>query len=446
MMRESDRGHAFRTATRLALVHALFLGALGFQVMLPFLRKQDTKTDFAILWLSAREAWRDGNPYASRLRDPYGDSIRAPGAAPLPDLETPSRVGNLNPPFQTVLLAPLGLLEYGAALWIWNGLTLAAAVAVGFVIARTWLPHRPLEVWGPAFSIVVLVYFPSAANAWISQLGSALALAAALSFWFLARGRWTALGATLGVVAGLKVFVGLFGVFFLLTRRWRSLAAFTGAFLVTVLAGGLSFGWDVYPQYQDMLGQVTWHSSSWNVSMFGVATRLLGSGSNDGALVDLPHLGLLVGQGLAVVLGLAYCAVILAGERRRGGADPALSLSLTFVMMLVLSPLGWWYYLTALLSSCAALVAAARDRAERTVAIVAVVLFLALSSVWQRLYMSSDLGTEGYEAWKPEMSVLAVLILAGTHGWLLLRPRADEHAHESAAEVPRTAELRSAGA
>jgi hypothetical protein len=433
---------------RLALLHALLIGAIGFHLMLPFLRRDDTKTDFSSFYLSALEVWRDGNPYASRLVDPFGDSIRAPGAEPIPDSETPAPIGNLNPPFQTVLMAPLGKLDYDPAMWIWYALSLASGIAAGFVMAGTWLPERPLRIWGPALAIAMLLYFPSAANAWIAQYGLVIALVAALSFWFLARGRHVAVGVTLGLAAGLKVFLGLFGVLFLLTRQWRALAGFTAAFLASVLLGGLALGWETYPQYLDMLGQVTWHSSSWNVSVFGTATRLLGSAANDGAILNLPGAGLAVGRAVAVALGIAYVGVVILAERRRD--DLPLAMSFTFVMMILLSPLGWWYYLPALLPSCAALVASASSGRERRVSVAAVSLFLIFSSVPQRLYMSGEIGAEGYDWWKSEMPVVALLILAGAHVWIMLRARrlsaADARSVTHGPNLEADERLRSAGA
>lgn len=385
----------------LALLHLAFLGAVALHVSLPFLLPEDARSDFGYFHRSAVEVGRGGDPYSARLHEPER-------------LEAPATVFNLNPPFQTVLMAPLGRLAYGPAMWIWYVLGLAAGVLAGLLLARTLVPDRPLRVWGPAFATAILLFWPSLGNAWLAQFGLVLTLVAALTFWLLERGRMATAGAVLGFAAGLKLFVGLFGVLFLLTRRWRALAGFGAAFVGSVILGGVALGWHTYPRYLELLGGVDWHSWSWNVSVFGTTTRLLG-----------PHAGLPAARGVALVLGAGYALFLVLlfvrGERSDDPHALRLAAGLTFVLMILLSPLGWLYYLPALLPACGVLVASARPGRERVVSVAGVVAFLALCSVPQRPYPGPELSAAGYDAWKAELPLVAMLVLAGAHVWLLLR-------------------------
>lgn len=386
---------------RLALVHLACAGAIGAHVAVPFLLPQGARSDFGYFHASAVAVVGGASPYAS------------PGSA--------AGIVNLNPPFQTVLMAPLGLLPYAPAMWIWYGLSLACGVLAGIVLARTFVPERRTIAWGPLFATLLLLFLPTLANAWLQQLGLVLALVAAVTLHLVARQRLLVAAAVLGLASGVKLFVGLFAVYFLLTRRWRALAGFAVAFAATVLAGALLIGWGGYPDYLALLGRVDWHAWSWNVSVFGTTTRALGSSVSQGLLWDVPDLGLPVARVLALALGVAYASLILTRGARRVPVVTGLGVSLTWVVMILLSPLGWLYYLPALLPSCALLVTAARPGRERRWSVAAVVTFLALATVPQQPYPGPDLTSPGFDWWKAELPALGLASLAATHAWLLWR-------------------------
>jgi hypothetical protein len=227
----------------------------------------------------------------------------------------------------------------------------------------------------------------------------------------------------MGFVAGLKVFAGLFGVYFLLTRQWRSLATFTGALGASVVVGGVALGWGTYADYLDVLTRVDWHASSWNASVFGGATRWFGSARNAGRVIDLGPDGYAVALALAAALMATYAIVIV---RSGGASDPVgqrLGVGLTCVTMILVSPLGWTHYFPALLPVAAALLATTRPGKERRFGLLVVVVFLGLSSVPQSLLRPEQLRTESYGWWKSELPLLALMVLAAVQSWLLLRRR-----------------------
>ena len=146
----------------------------------------------------------------------------------------------------------------------------------------------------------------------------------------------------------LKIFVGLFLLFFLVRRRWRLLFWFIGTFTLLSLLPLWFFGIDAYKNYITILSSVTWYAASWNASFLGFFTRIFG-GSENIPLFNLPA----VAQTLAricsglFILWLAWLAWPRAQESSTDRFD--LGFSLTITGMLLISPLGWMYYFPALL-------------------------------------------------------------------------------------------------
>jgi hypothetical protein len=201
-----------------------------------------------------------------------------------------------------------------------------------------------------------------------------------------------------------------------------------------VIVGGVVLGWETYPHYLEALAAVDWHATSWNASVFGGFTRWLGSGANEGTLADRPGAGYLVAQIAALVLGIAYVALVAVRGTQPGREVRRLALALTCTMMILLSPLGWLYYFAALLPGAAALIASARPGRERRIAGAAVVAFLALGSVPYGLTRPEDLGAETYVWWKSDLPLLALLVLGGGQAWLLARRGAGPRRRDSDAE------------
>jgi len=391
-----------RGAIGLALIHLAFAVVVGLHVAIPFLLPDGSRSDFGYFYRSAVEVSGGGTPYVANPnqggREPGGD-----------------QVVNLNPPFQTALTVPLARLEYGSAMWVWYLSSLAAGIMAGFVMARAFAPRRPVVLWGPLCATLLLLYPPSLANAWLAQLGLVLALLAAVTFRLLLDDRWAAAGVVLGSAAGLKIFLGLFAVFFLLNRRWRALTGFVVAFAGTVVVGGLVVGWSSYSTWAGLLATVDWHSWSWNSSLFGTASRLLGSARNEGLLWSAPPVGPLVGRVAALLVGAAYGWVVLRRGDVHASHELRLGMSLTFVMMLILSPLGWLYYLPCLIPCCMLLVTSSAAGRERAVAIGCVAAFLLLTIILQRPYPGTELMAREYVWWRAEMPLLGMFALAGGH-------------------------------
>ena len=269
---------------------------------------------------------------------------------PLPDTAqiTESELHpNLNPPFQTLLVAPLGLLPYKSAFWVWSALSLLAGGVAAALIARqaSQTEHRSRTV---CLSILLLAYFPTIATIMLGQLSLWLLLFLTIA-WVSARaGNDRAAGIALGIAVSSKTFVGLIVLLFLVMRRWRLLAWMIGTATACALAALLVTGPETYLNYLSKLGSVTWYAASWNASFLGFTTRILG-GSENTPLIQLPGLarGLAYGASLIVAVVLTWLAWPRHSEISRSRFDALFAL--TLVAMLLISPLGWMYYFPALL-------------------------------------------------------------------------------------------------
>lgn len=264
----------------------------------------------------------------------------------LQNIPQQTRHPNLNSPFFTLLLSPLGLLPYAASFWVWSLLSLAFGMTGIFLMLRT-------EGRTDIDSILVLLllllgYFPTLANILLGQTGLPVFMLVA-GGWAAAReGRDRTGGMLLGLGLGMKVFLGLFLVYFLVQRRWRLLFWTAATFAACWLIGLLFLGPNAYVQYSMALQSVTWYSTNWNASSYGFLTRIFG-GSENLPLIDFP----LLGQALYFSSSLLLLAPVLWLARADHGTDPImrfdLGFSFTLVAALLISPLGWMYYFPLLL-------------------------------------------------------------------------------------------------
>lgn len=253
---------------------------------------------------------------------------------------------NLNPPFFTLVLAPLGWLSYSAAFWVWSLLSLCFGVAGIVLIQRT--DSRQDTDYMLIMLILLFAYFPVLTNILIGQT--------ALLIFMLVAGGWVAMrqgyerlgGVLLGVAFAIKLFLGLFLVYFLLQRRWQ-LAKW---FLATIAASGLMglavLGPDSYQHYIQALSSVTWQSSNWNASAYGFFSRIFG-GSENKPLIDAPILGKVLNYLLTATLVLLLAWLLRRKQAIATTVRTDLGFSFTLVSALLISPLGWMYYFPLLL-------------------------------------------------------------------------------------------------
>ena len=254
---------------------------------------------------------------------------------------------NLNSPLHTLFLAPLAFFHFQTAFWIWSIFSYSCGlIAALLVAARSFKSRTPALVLG--LWILLFAYFPTFVTAYLGQFSLTLLLLISL-IWMTSRERRDyAAGAILGIAVSLKVFLGLFLLFFVLLRRWRLvLTSFASAILLNFLAATI-LGFQPYFDYLKIIANLPWHDSSWNPSLAGFFVRVF-SRSAVTSLSSAPAIATAVIYCSSLILLAGICYLALRPEMPRCPDNFDLGFSLTLIAMLLISPYGWIYYFTALM-------------------------------------------------------------------------------------------------
>jgi len=250
--------------------------------------------------------------------------------------------GNLNPPFFTLLLLPLHFFNYAKAYQIWN------MISTALFLVGAYLALRPFPQWHkntlPVIALFAL-YLPNSATLAYGQITSTLLVVLILA-WLLARkNKEIPAGIFIGLACAIKLFCGLFLIYFLCLKRFRLIFSALLTIVLTGLIGVYVFGLQSYLSYHTVLSTVNWYAASWNVSFYGFFTRIFSPIENNIPLVIAPHL-----VTIFTVLSCAPLVIYLISAWRKWGAQKFdLGFSLVLVSMLLLSPLGWTYYFPILI-------------------------------------------------------------------------------------------------
>jgi alpha-1,2-mannosyltransferase len=250
--------------------------------------------------------------------------------------------GNLNPPFFTLLLLPLHFFNYARAYQVWNMFTTA------FFLLGPYLALRPFPQWHkytlPIITLFAL-YLPNSANLAYGQITSIL-LVILTAAWLLSRkNKDISAGVCIGLACAIKLFCGLFLIYFLCLKRFRLISSSLITIFMTSVVALWVFGFQAYVAYHTMLNTINWYAASWNVSFFGFFTRLFSNVEHNVPLVIAPHL-----VNIFTVLCSIPLVIYLAWIWKKWGAQKFdIGFSLVLVSMLLLSPLGWTYYFPLLI-------------------------------------------------------------------------------------------------
>jgi Glycosyltransferase family 87 len=355
--------------------------------------------DFYKFYMSAKLYWEGKGIYSpvpkinfKNFQEKESDWSKNEQSQPIQsnsDTEHP----NLNPPFQTLILAPVGLIKYEQAFLIYSFISITSGLVAVILIAQEMANEKYELSFLFTFMIIIMLYFPTWSNILYGQLSLILLLLITL-VWTAARNGRDALGGIyLGLAMSFKIFVGLFLLFFLVRRRWRLLFWFITTFTLLSLLPLWFFGIDTYKNYITTLSSITWFAASWNASFLGFFTRIFG-GSENVPLYNLPQLA----HALASICSLTFALwlVWLAWPRPQESSPDFfdLSFSLTITGMLLISPLGWMYYFPLLIIPAAAAWRMVRRLDARTRIWYQALIILAwlLSTVPHFLIPSAEMG------------------------------------------------------
>lgn len=299
---------------------------------------------------------------------------------------------DLNPPFFTLLLMPMAWLSYYHALITWSIISMIATF-VGILLVLSTFPgiwqNQLLRLW--AF-IGFLLYFPTYANIRFGQVSAILLLITAAA-WVMCRKRLDARsGALLGLAFSIKLFYGLFLIYFAARKQWRALFYMSITYLVTALIALWFFGLQTYERYYLALKHIHWTSATWNASIFGFLIRIFG-GNHEGniPIVNYPQLTPILYWAISLAL-VVYLIITnwrstkISSISSKNYSSHELNyldwgFSLTIVAMLFITPLSWLYYFTLLLIPFITILRATKNTIHFDISFIIINAVILLSSL-----------------------------------------------------------------
>lgn len=295
-------------------------------------------------------------------------------------------------PFSASLYAPLALLPESAAKAVWFGLVFIAVVFLVGASARLARPPGKWNWWtGLAPALILAKYlFRELELGQINAFVSALFLSAAAFLVpaesSLRAGRQAAAGCLGGLAAALKPYGLIILPYWILKKRWTALGASLAVLAASYFIPAAYFGFPgnaaVHREWIAGLSQSTppLLTSQDNISLLGFFSKWLG-----------PSAGALIAFGiLLVVLAAGTVAFIAKGAGRKESVVAEFGLLLLLIPLV--SPLGWDYTFLSSLPAMAVIIAHWRifPRAGRIflAADFAVIAFSLYDVLGRRLYAS----------------------------------------------------------
>lgn len=283
----------------------------------------------------------------------------------------PQRLPFTYPPFAALLAAPLALIPFRVAGWVWSVgevLTTAAIAAIAFrPLLRRFGRWWPLALGLLAGALQQML--PLRDEIKFGQVDELLVLMCAVDCLLLARRRGG--GVLIGLATAIKLTPGVFIVYLLLAGRRRAAALAVGAFVAASLLAAAVLPHDSKTFWTDAL----WHSErlrandgTSNQSLRGMWLRAVHDGHVSTALW-------LVSAAIVAVIGFSRVRV----AERRG--DTLTAAALTGLLAVLLSPVSWIHHLCWLLLVLAVIVGDGRD-ARRVVTAAAVYAFFVVKVPW----------------------------------------------------------------
>jgi alpha-1,2-mannosyltransferase len=269
--------------------------------------------DFNTFWHSASALWK-------------GEAIYDTGA----------EAENRNPPFWTVLISPLGLLEPLVAYRIFFMITLI--ITVGYLV---WMAHEvrvrsPLAIVG---TVMLLFSSPLLKTLALGQIYPILALGLVAAWVADRRDRPVLCGASLGLVVALKPSLAPVLLWPLVRRRWKTLVAALVSAAAATLVGALVVGSGATLDWLRLLSNDTINPFWDNASLPSSAARLFTENEFARPIATLPWM-----VPVAYLLGIG----IIAFTAARVLHGPEVGMWALVAASLLASPIAWHNYLVLL--------------------------------------------------------------------------------------------------
>ena len=233
-------------------------------------------------------------------------------------------------PFAALVFTPLHLMSSTAARWVFTlGSMVSYLVVVGVIGWRLRLPRRYLGL----VALAGIAFEPFARTVLLGQINLYLMAAVVVDALVIRSSRR---GWLVGLAAGIKVVPGVFILFFVLQRDWRSALRAGCGFLVAMACGAI-----VAPQ--DSLR--FWTGGLFRISHFGPSAVV--DSKNQSLVGELARISqnpspLMVTE--LVLFASALALGIVAARRQLRIGDEVAALTAIAVGGLLASPLSWTHH------------------------------------------------------------------------------------------------------
>ena len=204
-----------------------------------------------------------------------------------------------HPPFEALLLAPLGALPYKTAYLLWGLIN----VALWLSLTRLLRPFAPAPQDELAYLALWLLFAPLGVALFQGQSSIILLLVYALTFISLKRGHDFRAGAILGLGLFKFQFIVPFALIFLLRRRWKFMKGFVATAAGLGVLSVVAVGWRGIWSYIRLLASIASHPDN---STFGAA---IGMGTVQGFVHAV--LGKVLGASAISLLVAAISAALI---------------------------------------------------------------------------------------------------------------------------------------
>ncbi|TMR23802.1 DUF2029 domain-containing protein [Nonomuraea zeae] len=272
------------------------------------------------------------------------------------------------PPIAAMLAVALAEMSWSTAQWVWTaGIFVALAVTVGFAFRPALRKHVP---WVFAFLMIACTYLmPIRDQVRFGQVD--ILLVALCLADCVAKRPWWPRGFLIGLATAVKLTPGVFLIYLLVTRQWRTLAMAVFAAAVLTL---LPFA--VIPQDAADF----WFSALLDPERLG-ANAATTNQSIRGMLIRLYMPDLLTSAIWVVIVAVVGWYGFRGARDAYEAKDPITAVALVGLMAVLLSPVAWIHHLAWVVVVLGAIVGDGRDPVRLRVA-AGVWLFYVVPVPW----------------------------------------------------------------
>ena len=293
---------------------------------------REVPLDFAVFMMSARWLRQGLDPYHELL------ALHAP---------------NANPPAFLMAMLPLTFLSDGIAFALWT-----AAAILGLVFSID-LTARALKLRVEYLLLVAVGLQGVSASLRFGQVTLLLLPLMTLAWLADREGKKDAAGGWLGALIYVKPFVGVYALYMVSRREWRTVRAIVAVYAVLTVIG-LFAGLRVTLSWIETLRAISEKTSHVvNASWPALPARIF---NVDLSQPDAAYTPFVVAPGVASVvslIGVTVIAIVSAWAIQRA-KERDVHWAILAASMLLMSPLGWMYYIPLLIPAFAAVVPASR--------------------------------------------------------------------------------------